>query len=70
MRCTSPERLRGHRTEVRITVPDVVPNLDDFLKHIKNARLEFLEAIKSLVQARIDQVKGKKGAKLKKIEVK
>ncbi len=56
--------------EIKISVPDVVPNLDDFLKHMKNARLEFLEAMKSLVQARIDMIKGKKGSTLKRIEVK
>ncbi len=56
--------------EIKISVPDFVPKLDDFLEHMKKARLEFLEAVKSLVQARIDQVKGKKGAKLKRIEVK
>lgn len=56
--------------EIKITVPDVFPRLDDFLKHLRNARVEFLEAIKSLIQARIDQLKGEKGAKLKRIEVK
>ncbi|MCJ2520871.1 MAG: hypothetical protein LN412_08025 [Candidatus Thermoplasmatota archaeon] len=56
--------------EIKLSAPDFLPNLDDFLEHMRNARLEFLEAIKSLVQARIDQVKGKTGAKLKKIEVK
>ncbi len=56
--------------EIKLSAPDFLPNLDEFLEHMRNARLEFLEAIKSLVQARIDQVKGKKGAKLKKIEVK
>ncbi len=56
--------------EIKISVPDVVPKLDDFLDHMRKARIEFLEAMKSLVQARIDQVKGKKGASLKRIEVK
>lgn len=56
--------------EVKITLPDIFPKLDDFLKHLRNARVELLEAVKSLVQARIDQLKGEKGAKLKRIEVK
>jgi hypothetical protein len=56
--------------EIKITVPDVFPKLDDFLKHLRSARVEFLEAVKSLIQARIDQLKGEKGARLKRIEVK
>lgn len=56
--------------EIKINAPDVFPKLDDFLKHMRNARVEFLEAIKSLIEARIDQLKGKKGARLKRIEVK
>ncbi len=40
-------------------------------KHLRAARLEFLEAMKSLAQARIDQIKeGGKKSKLKRIEVK
>ncbi len=40
-------------------------------KHLRAARLEFLEAVKSLAQARIDQIKeGSKKSKLKQIEVK
>ncbi len=40
-------------------------------KHLRAARLEFLEAVKSLAQARIDQIKeGGKKSKLKRIEVK
>ncbi len=39
--------------------------------HLRAARLEFLEAVKSLAQARIDQIKeGAKKSKLKQIEVK
>lgn len=56
--------------EIKLSVPDVIPNLDSFLEHMKNARMEFLEAVKSLVQARIDQLKEKKGSKLKRIEIK
>ncbi len=56
--------------EIKLSVPDVVPNVDEFLKHMKTARLEFLEAVKALVQARIDMIEGKKGSKLKRIEVK
>ncbi len=40
-------------------------------KHLRAARLECLEAVKSLAQARIDQIKeGSKKSKLKRIEVK
>ncbi len=56
--------------EIKVNLPDFAPKLDDFLKHLNNARVEVLEAVKSLAQARIDQLKGKKGAKLKRIEVK
>ncbi|MEE8199362.1 MAG: hypothetical protein V3R48_06580 [Thermoplasmata archaeon] len=45
--------------------------MGDFWKHLRVARLEFLEAVKSLAQARIDQIKqGGKKSKLKQIEVK
>ncbi len=39
--------------------------------HLRAVRLEFLEAVKSLAQARIDQIKeGGKKSRLKRIEVK
>ncbi len=56
--------------DIKISVPDFAPKLDDFLKHLHNARVEVLEAIKSLAQSRIDQLKGKKGSTLKRIEIK
>lgn len=56
--------------EIKIQVPDFVPNLDEFFKHLRNARVETWEAVKALAQARIEQLQGKKGAKLKRIEVK
>lgn len=56
--------------EIKVNLPDFAPKLDDFLKHMKNAQVEVLEAMKALTQARINQLKGKKGSTLKRIEVK
>lgn len=57
--------------DVKLRIPEFMPDLGEFWKHLRAARLEFLEAIKSLAQARIDQLKkGSEKAKLKRIEVK
>lgn len=56
--------------EIKVNLPDFLPKMDDFLTHMKNAQVEFLEAMKALTQARIDQLQGKKGSTLKRIEVK
>lgn len=56
--------------EIKIQAPDFLPNLDEFWKHFRNARVEAWEALKALAQARIDQLEAKEGAKLKRIEVK
>ncbi len=57
--------------DIKLKVPEIFPDMDDFWKHLRAARLEFLDAVKSLAQARIDQIKeGGKKSKLKRIEVK
>ncbi len=57
--------------DIKLKVPDMFPDMGDFWKHLRVARLEVLEAVKSLAQARIDQIKeGRKKSKLKQIEVK
>ncbi len=57
--------------DIKLKVPEIFPDMGDFWKHLRAARLEFLEAMKSLAQARIDQIKeGSKRSKLKRIEVK
>ena len=57
--------------EIKLRVPEIFPDMNEFWKHLRAARLEFLEAMKSLAQARIDQLKeGSKKSKLKRIEVK
>jgi len=43
---------------------DVVDRESPFFKHMNNARIEFLEGVKALIDARIEAVK--KGAKGKK----
>lgn len=51
---------------------DVSERNSPFLKHMNNARIEFLEGIKSLIDARIDTLKkgpGSKKSKLSKINV-
>ncbi len=57
--------------DIKLKVPEIFPDMDDFWNHLRAARLEFLEAVKSLAQARFDQIKeGSKKSKLKRIEVK
>ncbi len=57
--------------DIKLKVPDMFPDMGDFWKHLRVARLEFLEAVKSLAQARIDQIReGSKKSTLKRIEVK
>ncbi len=57
--------------DIKLKVPEIFPDMGVFWKHLRMARLEFLEAMKSLAQARIDQIKGGgKKSKLKQIEVK
>ncbi len=57
--------------DIKLRVPEIFPDMNEFWKHLRAARLEFLEAMKSLAQARIDQIKeGSKRSKLKRIEVK
>ncbi|MFQ5908149.1 MAG: hypothetical protein ACE5JE_04885 [Thermoplasmata archaeon] len=57
--------------DIKLKVPEIFPNMDDFWKHLRAARLEFLEAMKALAQARIDQIKeGPRKSRLKEIEVK
>ncbi|MFQ5553713.1 MAG: hypothetical protein ACE5EW_08395 [Thermoplasmata archaeon] len=56
--------------DIKLKVPEIFPDMDDVWKHLRAARLEFLEAVKSLAQARIDQIKeGSKKSRLKRIEV-
>ncbi len=57
--------------DIKLKVPEIFPDMGDFWKHLRMARLEFFEAMKSLAQARFDQIKeGGKKSKLKQIEVK
>jgi len=44
---------------------------EDFVKHMRNARVEFLEGIRSVIDAHIEdlQDKGKSGGGFKKVEV-
>jgi hypothetical protein len=51
---------------------DMVDRKSPFFEHMSNARIEFLEGIKSLIDARIDTLKkgaGSKKSKLTKIKV-
>ena len=43
--------------DIKLRVPGIFPDMDEVWKHLRAARLEFLEAMKSLAQARIDQIK-------------
>lgn len=57
--------------DIKLRVPEVFPDMGEFWKHLRAARLEVLEAVKALAQARIDQIKeGSRQSKLKEIEVK
>ncbi|MFQ6012512.1 MAG: hypothetical protein ACE5LS_02575 [Thermoplasmata archaeon] len=57
--------------DIKLRVPQFFPEMGEVWKHLRAARLEFLEAVKALAQARIDQIKsGAKKSKLKRIEVK
>ncbi len=57
--------------DIKLRVPEIFPDMSEFWKHLRAARLEFLEAVKSLAQARIDQIReGSKKSTLKRIEVK
>ncbi|MDX1534767.1 MAG: hypothetical protein R3291_04030 [Thermoplasmata archaeon] len=57
--------------DIKLKVPEIFPDMNEFWKHLRAARLEFLEAVKALAQARIDQIKeGSKKSKLREIEVK
>lgn len=51
---------------------DVVDRKSPFFEHMNNARIEFLEGIKSLIDAQIEAIKkgaGSKKSKLTKIKV-
>jgi len=51
---------------------DVTDRRSAFFEHMNNARIEFLEGIKSLIDERIESIKkgaGKKKSKLTKIKV-
>ena len=57
--------------DIKLKVPEIFPDMNEFWKHLRAARVEFLEAVKALAQARIDQIKeGSKKSKLREIEVK
>ncbi|NOZ24414.1 MAG: hypothetical protein GXP25_25325 [Planctomycetes bacterium] len=50
---------------------DCVDRHEGFVKHMRNARIEFLEGIRSVIDAHIDDLKGKgkSGSGFKKVEV-
>ncbi len=48
--------------DIKLRVPEIFPDMGDFWKHLRAARLEFLEAMKSLAQAKPQEGKAAAGS--------